>query len=322
MAVTRLDSHPQLALYYVQLHLGDKRRRPPSGALVREYLSMIRSSRTVLPQLRAAGSPAPCTPPRVAYQFALLALSRGRCRHSRPNPHPCNARREKASDIAARRETIITFGPPDSTTGTPYRVHFSWAGSDVDGIVDHFDFIMVDHRRARTPSAPAALTRSSSSVPAFPGRPRPGHRPLPDSVVRHLGRHVAPRSAAPARASTGRRPGPCQFELLPQRFFVRAGWTTPARADPTPVYRSSTRRPTPRRAALAAGAGRTTVQRTPPTVVFQTGQWFPVVGFASPKVASRYVIIDSKYSITGSYSSYPESLYVLPQRFQWSDWQT
>src|SRR5262245_41271408 len=41
--------------------------------------------------------------------------------------------------------TILSSGPPDSTYGTNYKVHLFWSGSDPDGTIDHFDFIMIDH---------------------------------------------------------------------------------------------------------------------------------------------------------------------------------
>ena len=41
-------------------------------------------------------------------------------------------------------ETVLSAGPPDSSA-TNYRVRLFWSGSDLDGAIDHFDFIMVDH---------------------------------------------------------------------------------------------------------------------------------------------------------------------------------
>lgn len=56
-------------------------------------------------------------------------------------------------------ETLLTSGPPDSTSATSYRVHFSWSGTDPDGAVDHFEFIMVDH-----PAANDSISGGTSPV--------------------------------------------------------------------------------------------------------------------------------------------------------------
>src|SRR5678815_4474918 len=39
----------------------------------------------------------------------------------------------------------LTSGPPDSTYDTSYRVHLYWSGSDSDGSIDHYDYILIDH---------------------------------------------------------------------------------------------------------------------------------------------------------------------------------
>src|SRR5262249_40297181 len=54
------------------------------------------------------------------------------------------------SDIEKERpnlppETRITSGPPDSTAATSYRVELAWSGNDPDGVVDHYDVLVVDH---------------------------------------------------------------------------------------------------------------------------------------------------------------------------------
>ena len=34
-------------------------------------------------------------------------------------------------------ETVLSSGPPDSTTSTDYRVHLYWSGADADGTIVH-----------------------------------------------------------------------------------------------------------------------------------------------------------------------------------------
>ena len=45
-------------------------------------------------------------------------------------------------------QTILASGPPDSTYEANYKVHLFWSGSDPDGTIDHYDFILVDHPAA------------------------------------------------------------------------------------------------------------------------------------------------------------------------------
>jgi hypothetical protein len=45
-------------------------------------------------------------------------------------------------------QTLMTASPPDSGS-TPHHVNLSWSGSDPDGTIDHYDYIMVDHPRIK-----------------------------------------------------------------------------------------------------------------------------------------------------------------------------
>jgi hypothetical protein len=47
-------------------------------------------------------------------------------------------------------ETKLVSGPPDSIDATSYRVSFHWSGTDPDGVVDHFDLILVNHPPIRS----------------------------------------------------------------------------------------------------------------------------------------------------------------------------
>ncbi|HZM15667.1 MAG TPA: hypothetical protein VFE28_06665, partial [Candidatus Krumholzibacteria bacterium] len=62
-------------------------------------------------------------------------------------------------------ETLLTSGPPDSTAATSSRVHFYWNGTDADGTVDHFDFIMVDHPRSKDSIGPGGTDPVIITVP-------------------------------------------------------------------------------------------------------------------------------------------------------------
>src|SRR5215510_3783954 len=72
-------------------------------------------------------------------------------------------------------ETTLSSGPSDSTDKTVYKVQLFWSGTDRDGTIDHYDFIMVDHPPIQDHIAGGGLpddpTRVAVTVPE-PDDPR------------------------------------------------------------------------------------------------------------------------------------------------------
>ncbi len=225
----------------------------------------------------------------------------------------------------AAPETVLSSGPPDSTSVNSYHVEFHWSGTDRDGTIDHYDFIMVDHPMARshvdgTPDD-GDPTRVVVEVPT-PDDPRWMGTSQTDSVFATL-------------ADTLRRPpvpGPHEREDDVRRtpferwhtFFIRAV-DNEGSADPTPDYRTFNSKniaPIVRlRRPVVAGQEFS----GPPVIVFRWDGEDPLDDFTSiAPVASRWVVLPSKLDLSRpgtSYASFPESLYSLPTRFQWSPWQ-
>ncbi len=217
-------------------------------------------------------------------------------------------------------ETILSSGPPDSSA-TNYRVSFYWSGTDPDGTVDHFDFIMVDHPRSNDSIGPGGMDPVIITVPA-PDDPRWTSTTLTDSLF--------VTSADTLRRDPRPGPGesPADVLLHPferwHSFFVRAV-DDEGLADPTPDYRSFNSKNIAPTVALQppimagpfefAGA---------PVIVFNWEGDDPVDEVTNIEpVASRYVIISTAVSLVGTgdrYVSFPESLYVLPSRHAWSPW--
>ncbi len=220
-------------------------------------------------------------------------------------------------------ETVLSSGPPDSTDSTNYRVHFYWTGADPDGEISHFDFIMVDHPRSNDSIGPGGMNPVIVTVPA-PDDPRWTSTTLIDSIfvtsADTLRRDPRP-SGGESPADVLQHP----FERW-HSFFVRAVDNL-GLPDPTPDYRSFNSKnlaPTVAlRPPVLAGLNEFTA---PPSIVFHF--WYgedPVDESTTIEpVASRWVIISTKFSISGTgdpYVSFPESLYVLPSRYEWSPWR-
>ena len=257
------------------------------------------------------GSPAPAAARvRSAWSLALLV-------------GPSLAARAAAAPIEKYQpnlppESIISSGPPDSTAATLYRPRFYWTGTDPDGNVDHFEFIMVDH-----PASKDSIQGGSSPVIVT----------IPAVDDPRWTRTWATDSIFVTRADTLRRdprPGPGEtprdvllhpFERW-HTFFLRAV-DDAGLSDPTPAYRSFNAHNLAPTVHLLPPVQPGTTLRVPPVVVFHWDGKDPLNehAFRQP-VASRYVIIDSKvdFSRHPLYASYPESLYTLPQRFTWSPW--
>src|SRR5262245_37377919 len=216
-------------------------------------------------------------------------------------------------------ETLLTSGPPDSTTATPSRVQFYWTGSDRDGRVDHFDFIMVDHPRSKDSIGPGGSDPVIITVPE-PDDPRWTSTTATDSFF------VA--SADTLRRDPRPGPGETTADVLRHpferwhTFFIRAVDDAGA-PDPTPDYRSFNAQTMAPTVHLLPPVLAGTNLIVPPVVVFHWDgrDQLDENVFVEP-VASRYVIIPSRIDISHPvpYTSYPESLYTLPQGFQWSPW--
>jgi hypothetical protein len=57
-------------------------------------------------------------------------------------------------------------GPPDSSA-TGYRVELAWSGSDPDGTIDHYDWILADHPAARDSIADVVVTVPAAGGPRW-----------------------------------------------------------------------------------------------------------------------------------------------------------
>ena len=214
-------------------------------------------------------------------------------------------------------DTVLSSGPPDSTHGTPYKVHLYWWGNDPDGDIDHYDFIMVDHPAIGDSIEGGAAHRVDVAVPA-PDDPRWTATHSRDSLFT-------------TRADTLRRdprPGPGEpldrvreapFERW-HTFFVRAV-DNEGTCDQTPDYRtfnSQTLAPT---LGLNWPVRAGSTYLGPRVIVFRWNGEDPVGDGSSVKpVATRWVLIESLRGAAGRYTSFPESLYHLPERYRWSPW--
>lgn len=212
-------------------------------------------------------------------------------------------------------ETLISRGPTDFSS-SPYTVRLSWWGSDSDGTIDHFDFIMVEHAGA-VDTLTAETRQAILEVPAVDD-PRWIGTTATDSVFVTLADTLR-RDPVPGE---GESPGDVlrhPFERW-HTFFVRAV-DNEGLPDPTPEYLSFNARnfaPTVRlRRPVSAGAK----FQSPPAVFFSWDGDDPLEGgdFTKP-VASRWTLITSGIALGGDFTSWPDSLYHLPTRFSWSPW--
>ncbi|MFQ5600237.1 MAG: hypothetical protein ACE5G2_06755 [Candidatus Krumholzibacteriia bacterium] len=206
-------------------------------------------------------------------------------------------------------ETSLTSGPPDSTAATSYRVHFFWSGTDPDGVVDHFDWILADHPWPRDDEGRMV------SVPG-PDDPRWTATFAMDSVfvtrADSLGRDPQP--------GPGETPGDVLREYFERwhTFFIRAV-DERGLPDPTPDYRSFNARTLAPTVALAPPIQPGQIFTGPPTIVFNWSGEDPIDEFdVGTPAASRWVLIDA----SAGHESLPDSLYHLPERFEWSPWHS
>jgi hypothetical protein len=206
-------------------------------------------------------------------------------------------------------QTILAGGPTDFSTA-PYRVALSWWGSDSDGTIDHFDFILIDH--------PAAVDsiRAGYVIDV----------PKPDDP-RWMGTHSTDSTFVTSADTLRQDPqGGPPADVLNQpfqrwhTFFVRAvddeGLT-----DPTPDYLSFNAVNLAPTVAIRRPVSPGLQFQSPPTVFLSWSGRDPLGdGDSQPPAASRWVLLPSAVDSRGRYLSWPDSVYTLPARFSWSPW--
>ncbi len=222
-------------------------------------------------------------------------------------------------------ETVLSSGPPDSTDETNYRVQLFWSGTDRDGTVNHYDFIMVDHPPIRDhidgDPSDGDPTRVIVAVPAVDD-PRWVGTSGTDSVFITLADSLL-RSNRPGPGETDELVRSTPFRRW-HTYYVRAE-DNEGMADPTPDDRSFNANNIAPTIALQSPINAGSEFTGPPVIVFNWSGEDPVNETTSIEpVASRHVIINSRVDISrpgNKYVSYPDSLYVLPERFEWSAWK-
>jgi hypothetical protein len=224
--------------------------------------------------------------------------------------------------------TVLRASPPDSTDSTDARVHLAWDGSDVDGDIARFDFILVDHpamddsiavhpqdpnRVVVTPPAgddprwtPTTALDTVLVVSADTLRRDP--RPPPDSddaTIREHNRLV--------RLQT--------FERW-HTFFVRAVDDRGA-FDASPEYVSFNARTLAPEVDLHPPVDPTDDFLWAPASITFTWDGRDPIGDSTdrPPIASRWVLLPVRRDVRSRFVGYPESLYALPAGRSWSPWR-
>jgi len=218
-------------------------------------------------------------------------------------------------------ETVLSSGPPDSTNFTSYRVQLFWSGSDPDGTIDHFDYILVDH--------PA----SDSTITGGPSDPNQVIVRIPESNDPRWTSTNSNDTLIVTRADTLRRdprPDPgdpndnnevvrtTTFERW-HTFFIRAV-DNEGIEDVTPEYRSFNSRTIAPTVELLPPISEGLVFTGPRTIVFNWNGSDPIGdGNSIEPVAARWILIPARRTLSG-FIGYPDSLYYLPQGQAWSEW--
>ena len=218
-------------------------------------------------------------------------------------------------------ETVLSSGPPDSTNATSYRVQLFWSGSDPDGTIDHFDYILVDH--------PA----SDSTITGEPNDPnlvivRPPERDDPRWTSTNSNDTLIVTRADTLRRDP--RPDPNDDEDSNEvvrtttferwhTFFIRSV-DNEGIEDDSPEYRSFNSRTIAPTVELLPPINEGIVFSGPRTIVFNWNGSDPIGdGNSIEPVAARWVLIPSVQTTSG-WRGYPDSLYYLPRGFAWSEW--
>jgi len=218
-------------------------------------------------------------------------------------------------------ETVLSAGPPDSTNSTNSRVQLSWSGSDPDGTVDHFDYILIDH--------PA----SDSTITGEPSDPNQVIVRMPALDDPRWTSTTAYDTLIVTRADTLRRdprPDPNDpndnNEVVRQTtferwhtFFIRAVDNERV-VDMSPEYRTFNARTLAPTISLRVPEplGRGLI--VPTAVVINWDGQDPVGdgSFIDP-VAARWILVPVR-KIQNTFIGYPDSLYYLPHGVAWSEW--
>jgi hypothetical protein len=223
-------------------------------------------------------------------------------------------------------DTILSSGPPDSigpggphgdALGTTYRVHFYWAGTDLDGTIDHFDFILLDHPAIGDSIAAGAQHRIEVEPPAADD-PRWMATSATDSVFVTRA-DVLRRDPRPIPELGETTQGVLQqsFERW-HTLFVRAV-DNEGVPDPTPVYRSFNSTTLAPSVALLQPVSPGQVFHGPPVSILNWDGADPVgdLRFQKP-IGARWALIPSRPN-GPEWEGWPEALYVLPES-AWSPW--
>jgi hypothetical protein len=217
-------------------------------------------------------------------------------------------------------ETILSSGPPDSTYATSYKVQLFWSGSDADGTIDHYDYIMVDHPAANDSIAaldPDYARKVVVSVPE-PNDPRWTATAANDTLI--VSRADTLRHAPPVRPSQNDSIRAQSFERW-HTFFVRAVDNEGA-IDVTPQYRSFNSTTLAPDVWLLPPVDPLQAQFSGPRVIVFNWNGNDPVGDGSDlqPIAARWTILPTTVSTTGDYIGYPDTLYQLPPS-KWSPWK-
>ncbi|UCE02737.1 MAG: hypothetical protein JSW67_00580 [Candidatus Latescibacterota bacterium] len=209
-------------------------------------------------------------------------------------------------------QTILSGGPSDGSSDTPYRVELSWWGSDPDGSIDHYDVILIDHAAA-VDSAGFSVT-----VPAI-------------DDPRWIGTFSTDSLFVTSADTLRRDPLPGEEETPPDvldqpferwhSFFVRAV-DNEGLTDPTPDYVSFNSVNLAPTVSIRPPVKPGFPFDAPPTLFITWDGQDPVGnGDMRRPAASRWVLIPSGIDADVGYTSWPDSLYRLPTRFAWTPWQ-
>lgn len=223
--------------------------------------------------------------------------------------------------------TTLASGPPDSTYGTNYKVHFFWSGGDPDGTIDHYDFILVDHPASNdsiAASSPDYLRRVAIEIPEVDD-PRWASTFVKDTLLvtraDTLRRNPSPPNGLPetqlgSHNDFVRRQS---FERW-HTFFVRAV-DNEGLPDFTPEYRSFNSRTLAPTVTLLPPVVPNLPFLGPKVIVFNWDGTDPVGdGTLQAPIASRWALLRSSRDQSGNYGGWPRGLYALPEN-AWSRWR-
>jgi hypothetical protein len=231
-------------------------------------------------------------------------------------------------------ETILSSSPQDSTYNTSYRVQLFWTGSDADGTIDHYDFIMVDHAAIGSciecpPDDPRAVVVDPPAV----DDPRWTATAGTDTVIITRADTLRTNPIPPDGVDTDAEVAQHNIFVRMQNFerwhtfFVRAV-DNEGQVDLTPEYVSFNSTNLAPEVGLLPPINPLREEFFGPRVIVFNWDGRDPIGdntFIDP-IASRWVMIRSLKNTTG-YLSYPDSLYYVPEfgkggpgRPTWSMW--